>query len=298
MSMSMKHEGEIETSPALVRQLLAAQFPEWAELPVTRLPVGGTDHTLYRIGEDLLARMPRIKWATDQADSDERWLPLLARHLPLAVPAPLAVGEPGEGFPWRWTVVRWLPGGNATPDTVDLDQAADDLAAFVTALHGIDTTDRPERTGVGRGAPLATRDELTRAAIAELGDRVDGPRVTAAWEEAVSAAAWDRPGVWIHGDLQPGNLLANEGRLSAVIDFGALGVGDPAADLQPAWNLFDAATRHRFRKALGYDDATWLRGMGWSLSTALIELPYYWDSFPTIVAGAQQEVAAILTEHG
>lgn len=294
----MKHEGEIETSPELVRRLLAAQFPEWAALPITRLPVGGTDHTLYRIGEDLLARMPRIEWATDQADSDQRWLPLLARYLPLAVPAPLAVGEPGEGYPWRWTVVQWLPGSNATANKVDLDQAALDLAKAVTALHSIDTAGGPVKTGTDRGVPLAARDELTRRAIDELGDRIDQPRVTAAWEEAVTAPAWDRPAVWIHGDLQPGNLLAEAGRLTAVIDFGALGVGDPAADLQPAWNLFDARTRPAFRAALGYDDATWLRGMGWSLSTAVMELSYYWDTFPAMVAGAQQELAAILTEHG
>ncbi|WP_154402903.1 phosphotransferase, partial [Nocardioides speluncae] len=190
----MKHESEIETDPELVRRLLASQFPQWAELPVRRLPVGGTDHTLYRIGEDLLARMPRIGWATDQAESDQRWLPLLAPRLPLAVPAPVGLGEPGEGFPWRWTVVPWLAGENPANGNLDLEQAAVDLAGFVKALAGCDPAGGPAKNGTSRGVPLAARDELTRGAIAELGDRVDSRVVTEVWARALEADPWTKPG--------------------------------------------------------------------------------------------------------
>ncbi len=148
-----------------------------------------------------------------------------------------------------------------------------------------------------RGVPLAARDDLTRAAIAEPGDRVDTARVTSAWDRALSAAPWAGPPVWIHGDLQAGNLLVCERRLSAVIDFGALRVGDPAPDLGPGWNLFgDARSRERFREAVGYDEDTWQRGRGWALSTALVALPYYWDTLPAIVEESQHQIAAVLDD--
>ncbi|GIG62264.1 hypothetical protein Lfu02_66360 [Longispora fulva] len=294
----MMHENEIRTDAEQVRRLVAHQFPQWADLPVTALPPVGTDHMLYRIGGDLLARMPRIDWALDQADSDSRWLPVLAPHLPLPVPLPVALGGPGEGYPWRWSVVPWLSGENPTADNVDPGPAAADLAAFVRALHGVDTTGGPVKTGATRGVPLAARDEITRAAIAELGDRVDGARVTSAWEDALAAAPWAGPPVWVHGDLQAGNLLVDRRRLSAVIDFGGLGLGDPAVDLMPAWNLFDAPAREVFRAESGYDDDTWRRGRGWALSTALLGLPYYWDTVPAFVEEGLRKVAAVLEDLG
>ncbi|GAA1817514.1 hypothetical protein GCM10009682_42920 [Luedemannella flava] len=291
------HENEVPTDADQVRRLVAAQFPQWAGLPVTPVTHTGTDHALYRLGDDLVARLPRIDWALDQVDSDQRWLPRLAPHLPLAVPATLAVGEPGEGYPWRWSVVPWLPGENPTSDNLDMDAAAVDLARFVTALHAVDPMGGPVKTGTYRGVPLAARDGLTRSAIEELGDRIDAPRLTAAWERALAAPVWDGPPVWIHGDLQAGNLLAHERRLSAVIDFGALGLGDPAVDLMPAWNLFyDPAARATFRAAAGYDDAAWERSKGWALSTALVGLPYYWDTAPEFIAEAWQKIDAVLRE--
>ncbi|MBB5873332.1 aminoglycoside phosphotransferase (APT) family kinase protein [Allocatelliglobosispora scoriae] len=294
----MMHEGEIRTDAELVRRLVARQFPQWADLPVTPMPIGGTDHALYRLGDDLIARMPRIDWAIDQAASDERWLPVLAPHLPLTVPAPLGVGEPGEGYPWQWSVVPYLPGENPAGDNVDLDRAAVDLAAFVLALHSVDTTGGPVKAGMDRGVPLAARDELTRTAIAELGDRVDTAAVTRAWDDAVSAEPWGGPPVWIHGDLQAGNLLVHDRRLSAVIDFGALGLGDPAPDLAPAWSVFDASSRETYRRALGYDEDTWRRGRGWALSTALVAMPYYWDTAPAMIAEGRLKIAAVLADLG
>lgn len=291
---TMMHEGEVRTDIEQVRRLVAAQFPQWAGMPVRAVPATGTDHALYRIGDELVARLPRIDWALGQAESDRRWLPFLAPQLPLAVPVPLGVGEPGEGYPWAWSVVPWLPGENPTSDNVDLDAAAAELAGFVTALRSADPTGGPVKTAQDRGVPLAARDELTRAAIAELGNRVDAARVTAVWEEALTADAWTGPAVWIHGDLLSGNVLVDGRRLSAVIDFGALGLGDPAADVVPAWTIFDKASRPVFREALDCDEAMWQRGRGWALSTALVALPYYWDTAPHIVAEAQRRIAAVI----
>lgn len=288
------HENEVRTDGEQVRRLVAAQFPQWARMPVSAVPPSGTDHALYRIGDELVARLPRIDWALGQVETDRRWLPVLAPHLPLRIPAPVGTGQPGEGYPWAWSVVPWLPGENPTDANLDLEAAAADLAAFLLALRAIDTEGGPVKGGLDRGVPLANRDELTRSAIAELGDRVDTSRVTAAWEEALAAHEWPGRPRWIHGDLLPGNVLVHERRLSAVIDFGALGLGDPAADVVPAWTLFDRQTRRVFRAALACDEDTWQRGRGWALSTALVSLPYYWDTAPHIVAENQRRIAAVL----
>jgi aminoglycoside phosphotransferase (APT) family kinase protein len=252
---------------------------------------------LFRLGDDMVVRMPRIEWAADQAESDGRWLPVLAPHLPLAVPAPLAVGAPGEGFPWPWSVAPWLPGENPAEGNYDVEAAAVRLAEFVIALRGIDTTGGTLKTGTYRGVPLAARDELTRNAIVELGDRVDGPRVTKAWDRAMAAAAWTEPPVWIHGDLMEGNLLVRDRRLSAVIDFGALGLGDPAVDLIPAWDVFEVTGRSAFREAIGCDEDMWERGRGWVLSMSIVGMPYYWDSAPDYAADAVRDLNRLLAEY-
>ena len=289
------HDNEIVTSVDQVSRLVAQQFPQWANLPVRRLPVGGTDHTLYRIGDDLVARLPRIDWASGSADKDSRWLPFLAPHLPLDVPAPVAVGEPGEGFPFRWAVVPWLPGSNPSNDNVEAAEAAVTLAGFIAALQGIDPTGAPASD---RGVPLAERDKWTRTAIAELGDRIDRPRVTAVWEEALAAKEWAQGPVWMHGDLSAGNLLVRQRKLTAVIDWGGVGSGDPAVELMPAWGIFSGESRRIFREALGCDEDMWQRGRGWALSTSLIALPYYWQRYPGIVAESEAKIAAILADAG
>lgn len=292
----MMHETEVRIDTQQVRRLVAAQFPQWAGMPLTALPPSGTDHALYRIGEDLVARLPRIDWALGQVETDRRWLPFLAPQLPLAVPAPVAIGEPGEGYPWPWSIAPWIAGENPARNNVDLGAAALALADFITALQSVDTAGGPVKGGLDRGVPLANRDELTRAAIAELGDRVDTGRVTSAWEDALAASPWSETPVWIHGDLLPGNVLVQDRRLCAVIDFGALGLGDPAADVVPAWTIFDARSRVAFREALGCDDDMWQRGRGWALSTALVSLPYYWETAPHIVDESQRRIAALLGE--
>lgn len=290
------HADEVETDTDLVRRLLAGQFPHWADLPVRLVDSYGTDHDIYRLGAHLSVRLPRVGWATGQAAKEAEWLPRLAPHLPLALPGPLATGRPAEGYPFAWSVYEWLPGENANGTLEDLDQAAVDLAAFITALRRIDTTGAFPRPPRDRGSALAEFDEGVRRSIGELGERIDGPAALRAWQESLEAPAWDGPEVWVHGDLLPGNLLVVDGRLAAVIDFGGLNVGDPACDLQPAWNVFAGASRQRFREELSIDDASWLRGRGWALLQAVIAMPYYWDTNPGMIRQASRALSEVLRD--
>jgi aminoglycoside phosphotransferase (APT) family kinase protein len=296
MAASKMHAGETETDVALVRRLLAGQFPQWADLAIDPVVSYGTDHDIYRLGDHLAARLPRIGWATKQAAKEAEWLPKLAPHLPLAVPVQLAMGQPAAGYPFEWSVYEWLPGENANGTIDDLDQAAVDLATFVNALRHVDTTGAHPRPPRGRGAPLAELDEQVRRSIAQLGNRVDGAATLRAWEGSLDAPAWDGEEVWVHGDLLPGNLLVVDGRLSAVIDFGGLNVGDPACDLQPAWNVFADGSRARYRAELQVDNASWLRGRGWALYQAVSALPYYWHTNPGMIRQASHALAQVLAD--
>ncbi len=301
MSPGKMNEGEIDIDVPLVRRLLASQFPRWSNLQVERVPSTGTDNAIFRLGPDMSVRLPRIHWAVELVDKEYKWLPRLAPRLPLAIPIPLAKGAPAEGYPWPWAVYRWLEGENATIVRIaDLPQAAADLAQFITALQEIDPTGGPEAgpRNFYRGVPLANLDRRIRALITSL-DGILEPReltdVTAAWEAAVGAPEWTGPSVWVHGDLHSHNLLAVDGRLSAVIDFGCLGVGDPACDLAPAWSLFSGESRDAFREAVGADDATWERGKGWALRW-LGALANYRDTNPVLAAIARRTIDEVLAD--
>ncbi len=290
------HADEVETDVALVQRLLSGQYPRWADLEITPVESYGTDHDIYRLGEQLVVRLPRIGWATAQAAKEAEWLPRLAPHLPLAVPVQLAKGRPAGGYPFEWSVYEWLPGENANGTIDDLEKAAVDLAAFVKALRRLDATDAPTRPPIGRGVPLVILDEHVRRSIAQLGKRIDGEAAIRSWEESLGAPESDEAEVWVHGDLLPGNLLVVDGRLSAVIDWGLLNVGDPACDLQPAWNVFTDDSRSRYRAELEVDDASWLRGRGWALFQAVMALPYYWDTNPGMVRQASHALAEVLAD--
>ncbi len=293
------HPDEVHTDAALVRRLIAAQLPQWNDLPIERVRSAGTDNAIYRLGEAMAVRLPRRPSATPQVEKEHVWLPQLAPHLPLAIPVPLALGAPGEGYPWHWAVHRWLAGEPASSERIaDPAQAAADLARFVAALQRIDPSDGPAAGphNFFRGVPLAMRDPHTRAALAKLGDAIDVAAATAAWETALGVPAWDGPPVWLHGDLQAGNLLANRGRLGAVIDFGCLGVGDPACDVAAAWMFLSSDTRAVFRDGLAVDDATWARGRGWALSVSLVALPYYRDTNPVLVATSRRAIDEVLAD--
>ena len=295
MTNRRMHADEIDIDTRLVGRLLAGQFPQWADLPIEPVPSAGTDNALYQLGDDMVVRLPRIHWAADDVDKEHRWLPRLAPLLPVAIPVPLVKGGPAEGYPWHWSVYRWLDGENPAVDRVtDPGRLAMEMAQFVAALHTIDPTGGPLAS---RGVPLKERDAATHAAIEALHPMIDTTAVTAAWERALKAPTWSGPPVWVHGDLSPGNLLIVAGRLGAVIDFGALGVGDPACDLIVAWNLLPAQARNVFRSALQIDDATWERGRGWALSIALIALPYYHHTNPVLAANARHVIGEVLDDH-
>jgi aminoglycoside phosphotransferase (APT) family kinase protein len=258
------HADELAIDEPLVRRLLAEQFPEWAELPLARVEPSGTVNAIYRLGAELAVRLPRVLgWSPD--DRELEWLPRLAPLLPLAIPAPLAVGEPSADYPCRWSVVTWLEGEHGEVEPL---QAARDLAAFVAALHAVDPAGAPP----GRGtSPISEYDASTRKAIAKLGN---DPRVIAAWEDAL-AVPWDGVPVLHHADLDARNWLVRDGRLSAVIDWGSFGAGDPAWDVMVAWKLHSAEAVGVFREALGVDDATWLRARGWAVAQSQWALSYY-----------------------
>jgi len=287
------HADEADIDVSLVRRLLAGQFPQWSDLLIERVRSAGTVNAIYRLGVGMAVRLPRVgRWAAD-LEKEYEWLPVLAPHLPLAVPEPLALGSPAEGYPWRWAVYRWLDGEDATRRPIaDLNQAAIDLARFVSDLRRIDAAGAPPAT---RGA-LAARDVPTRRAIANLDGLIDTDAATAAWEVSLRAPAWDDAPVWTHGDLLATNLLVRDGRLSAVIDLGSAGAGDPAFDLLCAWSVLSAESRAVFRSASAVDDATWSRGRGFALSVALIQLPYYKDTNPVLAANARTVIGEVLAD--
>jgi aminoglycoside phosphotransferase (APT) family kinase protein len=300
MPAEKMHADEVDTDAALVGRLLAAQFPHWAGLPVEPVRPVGTDNALYRLGDDMVVRLPRRERTTGTLERERRWLPKLAPLLPLAVPIPLAEGMPADGYPFAWSVYSWLEGENATVERVtDLRRLATDLAQFIAALQRIDPTGGPPpgEHNFFRGEPLARRDEATRASITALGAAIDVGAVTAAWEAALRAPGWERRPVWIHGDLDARNLLVRDGRLGAVIDWGCLGVGDPACDVMVAWKILSEDTRDILRTELSVDEATWARGRGWALSQALNALSYYtMETNPILVLEARRWLAEALAD--
>jgi aminoglycoside phosphotransferase (APT) family kinase protein len=284
------HEDEVATDAALVQRLLAAQYPGWADLAIERVPSSGTDNALYRLGDGMVVRLPRIDWAVGAVEKERTWLPFLAPHLPVDVPLPLANGEPGEGYPWPWTVYTWLDGENPPigGGTVEL---ARDLAACVRALRAVDTTDAPRAS---RGGPLAAEDEHVRRALAEAAGEFDADAAAEVWDEALAAPPWDGPPCWFHGDLMASNLLLRDGRLGAVIDFGTCGAGDPAVDLLPAWNFFPAYAREIYRAELEVDDASWTRSRGWAVAKAVQAIPYYKETNPPLANNGRHVLHELL----
>ncbi|MDX3534606.1 aminoglycoside phosphotransferase family protein [Streptomyces sp. MB09-01] len=295
------HPDQHPVGDDLVRRLVAGQFPQWAGMPVERFPSGGTVNAMYRLGEDMVVRLPLRGGGAEDVFTERVWLPRLAPRLPTAVPEVLGSGEPAEGYPWSWSVYRWLAGENPEAGALGEPEAlARDLAGFVAAMRSITLPGPPPAY---RGGPVAWLDGATRAAIEELRgipqEGVDCDAAAAVWEDALRAPDRGGPPVWLHADLTPGNLLVHGGRLTSVIDFGCTGVGDPACDLFPAWNLLPADAREVFREALGVDDATWRRGRGRTLSQALIALPYYRRTNRTMAHNARHVIREVLAEvHG
>ncbi|WP_430501973.1 aminoglycoside phosphotransferase family protein [Micromonospora trifolii] len=281
---------------ALVRRLVAEQFPQWAHLPVRPVEVDGWDNRTFHLGREMTVRLPSGAGYALQVAKEQRWLPVLGPQLPVQIPTPLGYGRPGAGYPYPWSVYRWIDGRTAHGERIDdLTRFATDLAAFLRTLRRVDATDGPAAGphSAWRGGPLSTYDAETRAAIETNRARLPVDTVTGIWQTALDAT-WAGPAVWFHGDVASGNLLVREGRLAAVIDFGCSGVGDPACDTVIAWTLLHGPSRVAFRAALGLDDATWARGRGWALWKALITL----DDRDAAKAGwAGRVLGELLAEH-
>lgn len=291
------HSDEPCIDIALVARLIAAQFPQWANLPIVTLPSAGTDHAMYRLADDMVVRLPRTPGVARQVDTEQRWLPRLAPQLPLQVPVPLGSGVPGQGFPMPWSVYAWLDGENAFDrPIIDLRDAAIELGGFVAALRRLDATGGPQSF---RGGPVSSSGYDARASIRDLGadGTIDGEAATAAWEQVLALAQWEGKPSWLHGDLMPGNLLTRHGRLTGVIDFGVLGIGDPACDLIPAWYLFGGDTRELFRAAADVDDMTWARGRGWALCLGLGAEHYYRIKNPALATVGRRAMFEALADY-
>ena len=263
---------KVAITPGLVSRLVALQFPQWAQLPVTPVELDGHDNTTFRLGDEFSVRLPSADIYIPQVDKEHRWLPFLAQHVPLPVPEPIALGVPALGFPRPWSVYRWRSGEPAIGGRVgDTTRFAADLAGFLSALYAIDSEGGPAAGphSFFRGGPLATWDVDVRRAIAALAHELDADAATAVWQAAL-ATTWERPSVWVHGDVTNSNLLVTDGDLSAVLDFGCSAVGDPACDLAIAWTFFVGESRRAFRSELALDEGTWARGRGWALWKALL----------------------------
>lgn len=283
----------------LARRLIDAQFPHWAEVPIAPVELSGVDNRTFRLGADLTVRLPSGAWYALQVDKEQRWLPYLAPRLPLPIPTPVAKGVPGEGYPFSWSVYRWLEGENASEETIgDLTQFAVMLASFLRTLQGIDATGGPAPGphNFYRGGPLTTYADEVRRSVDALGDEIAGEAVEKVWDDAV-AATWEGDPVWFHGDVAAGNLLVRDGRLAAVIDFGTSGIGDPACNVVIAWTLLHGPSRDAFRARLGVNPGTWSRGRGWALWKALITLAGAFDRDPDAAAVSRRVIEHVLADH-
>jgi aminoglycoside phosphotransferase (APT) family kinase protein len=292
-------DGRAGIDAALVKRLVAAQFPQWGRLPVVAVREDGWDNRTYRLGADMTVRLPTAAGYAPAVDKECDWLPRLAPSLPVAVPEILGRGAPGEGYPFPWSVRRWLDGETASPDRIaDMPAFATQVAGFIVALQRCDATGGPLAGAHSwyRGAPPAHYGDQTRDCLASLRGRVDTPRAAEVWDAAVAAVWRDAP-VWFHGDVAHGNLLVADGKLAAVIDFGTSGIGDPACDLVIAWTMFSGDSREAFRRTVGQDHGTWARARGWALWKALLVLKKSIDTGDEQAATSLQVISEVLADH-
>ncbi len=291
--MSRMHANELDVHISLVRDLIDQQFPEFSTLPITPVNSVGTVNHVYRLGEELSIRLPRVKeWA--DIEKEWRWIPYLAPRLTLKIPEPVALGQPDPLYPVNWAIYKWIEGNNYSDELIDDErEAAKDLAHFVNEIHSIDVPAGTPRAG---RAPLLELNKRTIDCMNEADDLLDRDRVLAAWEDSCKASVWNGHPVWIHADLLRTNLLVHSGRLAAVIDFGGAGIGDPAFDLIPAWSIFNSKGRKVFQNSIHADKDTWLRARGYALHQAVLIIPYYRATNPQFVTLAKRTLDEILAD--
>lgn len=286
------HQDEVAISAELVRGLVADQMPKFADLPITLVEPWGTDNAIWRLGAEMVVRLPRISWARHQPEAEARWLPQIAPHVDIQIPEPVALGQPGFGYPWSWSIHRWVPGEDARLDRMeDPCEFARRLAGLVQQLHDVPIHQAPAARN--RARPLAEYDEETRRAISSAAHLIDANAALAIWEEALAAPAYDAPPRWVHGDLE-GNCVAADGRLAGIIDWGLACVGDPAVDVQVVWSpLCSPTSRAVFLETLDVDAATLARSRGAAINQACAALPYYQTTHPLIVERSWHKLAAL-----
>ncbi len=290
------HPDQIDITTGTVAALVATHLPSHAGRPIRPVTSHGTVNALFRLGDDLVLRFP-LQPGTHRDDlaAEQDHARRIAGHVPVTVPEPVALGDPGHGYDNPWAAYRWIPGDTPGPHAATDTTLARDLGAFVRALHRIDTGGRTW-DGRSRGGPLHTRDAYVHENLAAARHLTDTRRLARIWADSRDTPAHPGPGVWLHADLMPGNLLLRDGRLTAVIDLGAVCVGDPAVDLMPAWNLLHGPARAAYRRETGADDATWARGRGWALIQAIGALPYYADTNPGMAATARRTLGALTAD--
>lgn len=280
----------------LAHKLIATQFPQWQLLPIIPVNSSGTDHALFKLGNTMVIRLPKTENAAQQIDKELVWLPQLASCIPYALPTPLAQGNPTQEFSFSWSIYQWLNGKTAftvTTKAINYTRLAVDLAQFITSLRKVSIANAPLSQ---RGGPLLSRDAETRRALPYFCGIIDVQKATALWEESLAAAQWRDNFQWVHGDLHPENILIDNGNLSAIIDFGLAGIGDPACDCMAAWTILSAKTRSIFRNTLNVDQATWIRGRGWALTFGLVAYPYYKKTNPILASIALRTIQEVLAE--
>ncbi|MCP4303381.1 MAG: aminoglycoside phosphotransferase family protein [bacterium] len=290
------HDDELTIDIDLVAELLTQQMPQWSGLPLHRLRTSGTVNVTFRLGDDMVVRLPRTREFGDGPQHEARCLPVFVGEVPLDVPAFLALGTPTDSYPSHWSVLRWIEGTNADQSTLrDLNAAATALGEFVAALRQISTVGAPEG-GSYRASGLARVDEGLRHWASGLPDDIDRAGVLRVWEQCLAVGEWGGPAMWLHSDLRGDNLIASGGDLVGVIDWEGCTVGDPSADHLSAWWLFDGDSRDTFRSASNASDADWIRAKGWALFMAVAAIPYYAESNPTFAAQARTALSEIMAD--
>lgn len=287
---------------ALAQRLIATQFPQWAHLPVKPVDVGGWDNRTFHLGDTMSIRLPSAQCYADKVEKEQTWLPRLSPYLSIAIPQPIALGKPSAEYPWHWSIYRWIEGASAnllSDNDLNLPLIAKDLAQFLHELHAIDATGVPLVGGPHnfyRGDSTKVYDAQTREALAQLEGIIDTRAATDLWDKAISSE-WHKKSVWIHGDLSAGNILIKDGRLAAVIDFGGMGIGDPACDLVIAWTFFHGESREVFKSLVPLDPDTWTRARGWALWKALITLVPLKDKTSTEALKQKLIIHELIKEH-
>lgn len=288
----------LKLDAALVRRLLGSQFPQWADRPIRPVRPMGWDNRSFRLGDDMVVRLPSARAYAPQVEKEHRWLPILGPQLPLPIPTPIAMGQPLHSYPWRWSIYEWLPGKALTTRQVSgSHRLARSLGLFLDALQRVDPTGGPPPgpDNFHRGGSLQVYDAQTRRAISRLEALIDAKAAKRIWDAAL-AAPHDNPPMWLHGDISVGNLLVEGGTLAGVIDFGGAAVGDPACDLALAWSSMGRRARHAFRSALNLDDSAWVRARGWALWKALVLRAGLVPAHPAAIRQSRVAVENILSD--